>query len=56
MQMQLSQLRRLRGDAKDYVVEFLRDTADLPGEAIAVLTPGKITVLVDDDGELLGFR
>jgi hypothetical protein len=58
MQMELSQLRKLeaeRGDAKDYVLEFLRDTADLPGEAIAVLTPGKITILVDDDGELLGF-
>ena len=59
MQMQLGQLRKLqntRGDAQDYMVQFLEDTRDLPDDAIAVLTPGKATILTDEDGNLLAFN
>ena len=58
VQMQLSGLRDMeakRGDAQGYVKVFLEDTKDLPGECIAVLTPGSITILTDEDGNLLEF-
>jgi mRNA-degrading endonuclease YafQ of YafQ-DinJ toxin-antitoxin module len=41
---------------KGYVKKFLRETKNVSGDAIAVLTPGKVTLLVDDDNHLLQFN
>jgi len=59
MQMSLDCLRSLakkRNDAQPYLIKFLEATKDLPGTAIAVLIPGKVTLLTDKYEHLLEFN
>lgn len=57
MQTPLGNYRKLCEEhgASDYAVQFLKETKDLPEEAIVVMTPGRLSILVDEDGHLLQF-
>lgn len=59
VQMELRLLRKLaaeRDDAQEYLLAFLEQTKDVSDDAIAVLTPGKVTLLTNERGELLAFQ
>lgn len=42
--------------AQPRAAKFLKDTASISGNAIVVLTPNKISLLTDDNGNLLEFN
>jgi hypothetical protein len=55
IQAPLSNIREMAMGNSLYA-EFLEQTKDLPGEAVAVLRgDGQLQMLVDDDGDLLEF-
>lgn len=41
--------------ALPHAIQFLKDTKDIPGEAIVVMKPNHLSLLVDDEGNLLEF-
>jgi hypothetical protein len=57
MQVALMHLREwgTGPDTREDVREFLQSTQHLSGDAIAVLTPDKVSLLVNDAGQLLSF-
>jgi hypothetical protein len=58
MQMELVQFRKMAKGRKmaPYARKFLRETRKISGKAIVVMTPGKLSLLTDKDGNLLGFK
>jgi len=61
MQMSLGNYRKHiapREDLQDYAVEFLKvcDENKIPDEAVVVITPGRLALLVNDQDRLLSFR
>jgi hypothetical protein len=58
LQMEMSQFRKFivpRNDLQDYAIKFIAETKDVPDTAIVVITSGKLTLLVDEQGNLLEF-
>jgi hypothetical protein len=45
-----------RADLRPDVVTFLSETKDVNPQVIVVLTPGTVTLLTDDEGNLLEFK
>jgi hypothetical protein len=55
MHVTLAWLRSVPRDRRQDVAALLKDTADVPGEAIVVLTKDSASLLTDDEGRLLRF-
>lgn len=56
MQIQLGQFRELVQDATNpMVIDFLDKVKAIPAQAIVVIANGELSLLVDDEGELLAF-
>lgn len=59
MQMKLGNFRKYiapRDDLQDYAIKFLEEVKDTPDEAIVVITLGHLSLLTDDEGNLLQFN
>ncbi len=58
MTIAIGELRRLKDqtDTRDDILSFLNETSALPPEAAVLLTETSISLLVDDDENVLAFR
>lgn len=57
MEVALQNVRELSDfNTRVEVLDFLKQTTHLPGNAVVVFDEKDVSLLVDDDDQLLGFR